>query len=76
MYVCICQAITDKQIKAAIQQGAHSLECLHQQLGVASQCGKCACFAKKILQESQTAQVVGWMSATSLSSSSQPTSAC
>jgi bacterioferritin-associated ferredoxin len=41
MYVCICNGITDKQIKSAIAQGATSLQLLRDQLGVASQCGSC-----------------------------------
>lgn len=42
MYVCICNGITDKQIRAAVAEGATSLEQLEAKLGVASQCGSCA----------------------------------
>lgn len=51
MYVCICQAVTEKQIRDAVEQGVHSLSSLRQHLGVASECGKCARCAHGILKE-------------------------
>lgn len=53
MYVCLCKGITDRQIRAAIDDGANSLGKLRKTLGVASQCGKCACVARELLDESQ-----------------------
>lgn len=41
MYVCICNGITDKQIRNAVAGGATSLQLLRDELGVASQCGSC-----------------------------------
>lgn len=51
MYVCLCKGITDRQIQAAVQDGAHSLGKLRKSLGVASQCGKCASLTREILDE-------------------------
>lgn len=51
MYVCICKGITDHQIRAAINEGATSMRQLRRELGVASQCGKCRCLTKEIVQE-------------------------
>ncbi len=42
MYICVCRAVTDKQIRQAVAEGASNLRALRAQLGVASQCGKCA----------------------------------
>ncbi len=42
MYVCVCQAVTDKQISATIAQGATTLQALRNELGVGTCCGKCA----------------------------------
>ncbi len=53
MYVCLCKGITDRQIKAAIDNGASSLGQLRKALGVASQCGKCSATTREMLQESQ-----------------------
>lgn len=51
MYVCVCKGITDRQIKAAIDNGANSLGQLRKALGVASQCGKCSAMTREILEE-------------------------
>lgn len=51
MYVCICHGVTDKKIEASIEEGATTMKQLSTQLGVASQCGKCARVTKKILNE-------------------------
>lgn len=50
MYVCLCHAITDTQIKNAVSQGDSSLADVKKRLGVANQCGKCARMAVQIIQ--------------------------
>ncbi|MBJ7538476.1 (2Fe-2S)-binding protein [Marinomonas transparens] len=49
MYVCLCNGVTDREVKESIQQGATTLRELYQELNVGSQCGKCCQCAKKIL---------------------------
>ncbi|MBI2312465.1 MAG: (2Fe-2S)-binding protein [Betaproteobacteria bacterium] len=51
MYVCLCRGVTDKQVRDCAQCGVRTLGELKECLGVASQCGKCAHFAKEILKE-------------------------
>jgi len=53
MYVCICNAITDKQIRKAAKSGAKDLWDLQRQLGVASGCGSCKETASEILRETR-----------------------
>ena len=53
MYVCMCNAVTDGDIRAAVAQGARSLSDLTTSLGVASCCGRCADFADKLVSESR-----------------------
>jgi bacterioferritin-associated ferredoxin len=50
MYVCICNAVTDREIKAAIDAGATRLRDLRRNLGVAGCCGKCAPQARQLLR--------------------------
>ena len=57
MYVCICKAVTDKQIRRAAAKGVDNLYELRESLGVASGCGSCAGAAEAILRESQTKSV-------------------
>ena len=42
MYVCICMAVTDGEVRAATREGACTLEELQDGLGVATGCGQCA----------------------------------
>ena len=51
MYVCICNGVTDKEIKKAVAAGAGSLAEVRERLGVASQCGSCADMAMAIIEE-------------------------
>lgn len=56
MYVCVCNAVTDKQIREAVSEGACSLQDLSDQLKVATCCGRCAGCAQQLLSESRTQQ--------------------
>ena len=42
MYVCVCNAITDRQIRSSVEAGATTLADLQFDLGVATCCGSCA----------------------------------
>lgn len=42
MYICICNAVTEKQVRACVDAGAESLSDLQFELGVANCCGRCA----------------------------------
>lgn len=50
MYVCVCKAVTDRQIRQAVELGARSLADLKESLGVATGCGKCAPCAREVLR--------------------------
>ena len=54
MYVCICKAVTDKQIRRAAANGADNLYELREALGVGSECGSCADDAQQILRKHQS----------------------
>jgi bacterioferritin-associated ferredoxin len=49
MYVCICHAITERQIRACVDAGATTLSDLQFELGVATCCGCCAASAAEYL---------------------------
>jgi bacterioferritin-associated ferredoxin len=53
MYVCICNAITDKQIREAAKAGVTDLWGLQARLGVATNCGSCKEMASEILRENR-----------------------
>ncbi len=51
MYVCVCNAVTDKQLRKAARDGTRTLKELKQQLRVAQDCGRCAQKASKCLKD-------------------------
>lgn len=51
MYVCICNAVTDHEIREARDRGIRTLERLREETGVASCCGACEPEAQAILAE-------------------------
>jgi len=53
MYVCVCNAITDRQIRKAAAKGVSDLHGLQTELGVAAGCGSCKETATEILRESR-----------------------
>ncbi|MCA1773294.1 MAG: bacterioferritin-associated ferredoxin [Halomonas sp.] len=51
MYVCVCKGVTDHQIRQQVNDGARSFREVRESTGCATQCGKCACFAKSVTRE-------------------------
>jgi bacterioferritin-associated ferredoxin len=51
MYVCICKAVTDKQIRRAKAAGLDTLDDLRDTLGVTGGCGSCMDMVESILSE-------------------------
>ena len=51
MYICLCNAITERQIVRAAELGARSPEDLARELGVGLGCGRCTSCAKALLHE-------------------------
>jgi bacterioferritin-associated ferredoxin len=51
MYVCICNAVTDSDIRNAVETGVHNMKQLRQATGCSSTCGCCREMAREILQQ-------------------------
>lgn len=61
MIVCVCKNVSDRQIRAAMADGADTVRAVRNQLGVSTCCGKCAPEVKRMVDNhdmSLTAQVV------------------
>lgn len=56
MYVCVCNQVTDSQIREAREEGAYSLACLKDKLNVAACCGRCEDSALEVLHEGASQQ--------------------
>jgi len=52
MIICVCKAVSERHIKAAVKNGASSLRDLTRELGVGTCCGKCVPEARSVLTAS------------------------
>jgi bacterioferritin-associated ferredoxin len=56
MYVCVCHAVTDRDIAQAVANGARSMRDLRERTGVAGTCGRCAQCAHACLKEASAVE--------------------
>jgi bacterioferritin-associated ferredoxin len=52
MIICVCKAVSDRHIKAAVKDGATCMRDLTRELGVGTCCGKCVPEARSALSAS------------------------
>jgi bacterioferritin-associated ferredoxin len=52
MIVCVCKAVSDRHIRAAVKGGATRLKDLSRQTGLGTCCGKCLPEARSTLADS------------------------
>ena len=57
MYVCICRAVTDAQVKAAIDAGAHTVEAVTKACCAGDDCGACHERIEDLIEERAEHQV-------------------
>jgi len=51
MYICVCNAVTDREIRTAVAAGCRSFSEIQRELGVATGCGKCEPCVREILAD-------------------------
>jgi bacterioferritin-associated ferredoxin len=51
MIVCVCNNISDREIRQAVDLGLTSMSDLRKQLGVGTCCGKCVSYAREVMHE-------------------------
>jgi bacterioferritin-associated ferredoxin len=49
MIVCVCNNISDREIRQAVDLGLSTMDELRADLGVATCCGRCATYAEQVL---------------------------
>jgi bacterioferritin-associated ferredoxin len=52
MIVCVCKSVSDRKIRAAIDEGVDSFDELQFELGVATCCGKCEESVRDLMAQS------------------------
>ncbi len=51
MYVCLCNAITDRDFRAQCGGGDRSVAMVYRALGATPQCGKCVPLVRQMLRQ-------------------------
>lgn len=53
MYVCLCNSVTDRQIRKAVKQGVDTFDKVRSELGVATCCGQCEHHAREVIMDAR-----------------------
>jgi bacterioferritin-associated ferredoxin len=53
MYICLCNAITEREIRACAEEGACTLGDLEHRLGLGAGCGRCKHLAREVLNDTR-----------------------
>ena len=60
MYLCICKAVTDRAVKAAITAGADSIDEVGKCTGAGTDCGSCRIkIARELQRAAETSPSIG-----------------
>ena len=54
MFVCLCHAVTDKEVKSTIRGGAKSVEEVAEQCGAGGGCGMCHEQIKELIEDEKS----------------------
>lgn len=60
MYVCLCNAVLEAEVRAAVAAGARDVEALTETLGVCSGCGTCREVIEALLEEDALQPALGY----------------
>ncbi len=56
MYICVCNAVTDRAIREASRRGIRTVDQLAMETGLGTCCGSCRPMADEILAESRVSE--------------------
>ena len=57
MIVCVCNAIREDELRAAVRQGAPCPRTAYKSLGCEVQCGTCLPCAKEVVEDERTSML-------------------
>ena len=59
MYVCLCNGLTDRELRLHTTGGRCSVSMVYEACGCRPQCGKCVPFVRQMLREAGETATVG-----------------
>ncbi len=55
MYICVCNAVSDREIRQVVYEGASTLQQVHAKLPVGRCCGRCVDAVREVIEECRAA---------------------
>ena len=59
MYVCLCNALTDRDLRPHLASATSSVSMVYRACGCLPQCGKCVPFVRQMLREGREGATLG-----------------
>ena len=59
MIICVCNAVTESEIRACVALGCTDLDAVREAVGVASCCGTCADCAQEVIESCRAQAAAG-----------------
>lgn len=59
MYVCICNAITDREVRTLVEQGSRTVGEVYRGLGCQPQCCKCVADMRRVIEGAEALSLPG-----------------
>lgn len=56
MIICVCEGVSDREIRTVTSQGAHSLEAIKKACRAGGDCGMCRPQLRRMAHEARNAQ--------------------
>lgn len=57
MYICVCNAVSDKDIIEAVNNGAHDLATIQAELGASAGCGTCRDYTERLIKQTLSSSI-------------------
>ena len=59
MFICLCNGLTDRDVRAQCDSGGCSVSMVYRGLGCEPQCGKCVPLVRQMVREASAAVEAG-----------------
>ena len=59
MIVCVCKRVSERELEAAMAEGASTVKALSRKTGCGTQCGRCVPTVREMLQHETALPMVG-----------------
>ena len=59
MIVCVCEAVSDRRIRAEVRDGHHTVRSIGRSCGAGTDCGQCRSAVKQLIAQTRSESTPG-----------------